>query len=267
METLALLGLVSNLVQFVTFAKELISTSFEIHHSASGISDEILHINNVYGQLSGFSASIKVLSDAGFDSATEIAPAVSVIKQLSLVCASDCSNLLKVTQKLQVNAADKSRWKSFKVALKAIVGQNEMSQMQRRLDATQTTLTLHICTIMRYDGLSAPIYPPFSDVYGANNPLQLLASPMHKRARRPEERKFSASNSTRCPARYFGAVTFAPRTSPASIKVPEQLNDCYGCRCGVPGEGSPRTITLREYNSCRTGNPEKPKFSDSAYPA
>ena len=30
METLALLGLVSNLVQFVTFAKELISTSFEI---------------------------------------------------------------------------------------------------------------------------------------------------------------------------------------------------------------------------------------------
>ena len=160
METLALLGLVSNLVQFVTFAKELTSTSFEIHHSASGISDEILHINNVYGQLSGFSASIKVLSDAGFDSATatEIAPAVSVvIKQLSLVCASDCSNLLKVTQKLQINAADKSRWKSFKVALKAIMGQNEMSQMQRRLDATQTTLTLHICTIMRHDGFSAPI--------------------------------------------------------------------------------------------------------------
>jgi len=149
METLALLGLVSNVVQFVAFAKDLISTSIEVHQSSSGISDDILHVNTVYGQLSGFGAGIKMFVDADFEAQSDIAPALAVMRQLSLVCKVDCSRLLKITEKLQVNANDKSRWKSFKAGLRAIMEQNEISQMEKRLDATQTALTLHICTVLR----------------------------------------------------------------------------------------------------------------------
>jgi hypothetical protein len=146
MEALALVSLVSS----VTFAKELISTTVDIRNSTSGTSDSILSINAVYTKLSGFSAHMKTISDTKILAEGEIAYALSAIKDLSAVCSNDCDNLLRITEKLRVKPEGKTTWKAFKATLRTAMMQNEISQMEERLNRSQATLTLHICAITRF---------------------------------------------------------------------------------------------------------------------
>lgn len=152
MEAIAIVSLVSNVVQFVTFAKDLISTGIEIHQSTSGVSEDTLNINALYGKLCDFSTNIRSITEQRFLADGDIASAVSAIKQLAAICKGDCDRLLNITKKLKIKPEDKTHWKTFKTILRKTMAQGEISQMEEHLTRTQTTLTLHVCTITRFAG-------------------------------------------------------------------------------------------------------------------
>ncbi|KAM7211110.1 hypothetical protein V8F06_013506, partial [Rhypophila decipiens] len=114
MEALALVSLISNVVQSVTFAKYLISTGLDIRNSTSGTSEDVLCINSVYTKLSTFCAHMKSISDTKILADGEIASALSAIKDLSAKCKDDCDSLLRITEKLTLKAEEKTTWKVFK---------------------------------------------------------------------------------------------------------------------------------------------------------
>ncbi|RYP12088.1 hypothetical protein DL767_011483 [Monosporascus sp. MG133] len=59
MEPLAAVGLASNVVQFVQFLSSLIHTAVEIHRSSSGITQDILTLDDLYEQLTDFNAKLE----------------------------------------------------------------------------------------------------------------------------------------------------------------------------------------------------------------
>jgi len=109
MEAIAIVSLVSKVAQFVTFAKDLISTAIEIHQSTSGASEDTLSINVVYGKLRDFSTSIGPISEQSFTADGDNASAVSAIKQLAAICKDDCDRLLSITKKLEIQPQAKTR--------------------------------------------------------------------------------------------------------------------------------------------------------------
>lgn len=59
MDPLTAFGLASNVVSFVSFASDLIKTSFEVYSSASGSGENVLSLDNVYSNLSSLSTKLQ----------------------------------------------------------------------------------------------------------------------------------------------------------------------------------------------------------------
>ncbi|KEZ43037.1 hypothetical protein SAPIO_CDS5114 [Scedosporium apiospermum] len=153
LEALAAVGLAGNVVQFISFASDLISASTEIHGSMSGCSEGVLALDAVYGQLGDLSAGLDATSNSGVHfSARELAKSVATIKNLSRSCKEDCDKLLGIVQKLKTNSGSKSMWKSFRVALKTVWEKKHITQLEERLSKTQVALTLQICAISSRSG-------------------------------------------------------------------------------------------------------------------
>ncbi|KAK4217514.1 hypothetical protein QBC37DRAFT_396671 [Rhypophila decipiens] len=134
MEVLALVSLISNVVQFVTFSKDLISTSLDIRYSTSGTSDDILCINSVYTKLSAFSAKMESISDTKILADGEIACALSAIKDLSAKCRIDCDSLLRITEKLTGNCTLTRRGSSWQAKFQRDFNELQTNSMRLQVD-------------------------------------------------------------------------------------------------------------------------------------
>ncbi|KAF5538132.1 nacht nucleoside triphosphatase [Fusarium napiforme] len=148
MELLAALGLASNVVQFVSFASDLISSSIEIHGSISGCSERVLALDTLYGQLGDLSAALKTCSDSSLNfSSRELAKSVSAIKNMSHSCKEDCDRLLEIVQQLKAKSGSKGVWKSFRTALRTLWEKKRIAGLEDQLNKHQVALTLQICAI------------------------------------------------------------------------------------------------------------------------
>ncbi|KAI0100085.1 hypothetical protein GGR51DRAFT_378842 [Nemania sp. FL0031] len=149
MESLAALGLASNVIQFISFASKLISTSLEIHESLSGCTDDVSILDTVYGRLNKLSAGLRTRSEKGLFDSLEPHENVEAIIDLSRACEADCRKLMTIVKNIKLGAGLKGPklWLSFKAAVKAAIEKNEIIRLEERLSRTQVALTLHICTI------------------------------------------------------------------------------------------------------------------------
>ncbi|KAI0549228.1 hypothetical protein F4679DRAFT_584803 [Xylaria curta] len=151
MDPLTAVGLASNVVQFVEFTSDLIQTAVEIHKSSTGCSADVLTLDSLYRQLSNFndglSSSSKnahgYLNGRGNESSKD----VPSLHTLSLLCKSDCEKLLSVVDTLKKQNGTTKRWLSFRIALKMMWGRDKIESLEKRLNRTQMTMTLYICTI------------------------------------------------------------------------------------------------------------------------
>jgi len=151
LEALAAVGLAGNVVQFVSFASDLISASLEIHGSMSGCSEGVLALDTLYGQLGDLSTGLDACSHSSIHfSARELAASVAAIKKLSLSCKEDCDRLLGIVNQLKASGGSKGIWKSFRIALRTIWEKKHITQLEERLSKTQVALTLQICAISRF---------------------------------------------------------------------------------------------------------------------
>lgn len=152
LDPLTALGLAANVTQFVSFASKLISTSQEIYALRKGCSNQILTLERTYEEVK--SLSQKLGSEVN---AAQLPPglvpsvdSVSGIQDLALLCRHDCIRLLEVVRRLKGKAGPSSRWQSFRIALNTIWSSKEILELEERLNCTQTTLTLQLCTLARY---------------------------------------------------------------------------------------------------------------------
>ena len=148
MDPLSALGLAANVAQFISFTTDLISVSKELHKSASGSTDRILTLEATYDKLKRLSNELKS-SPRAFQP-QEVAKHVDAINGISCSCKVDCDSRLEVVRKLKGEEHRRSRWRSFKIALKTVWRDSEISALEQRLHRTQTTLTLEICAMIRY---------------------------------------------------------------------------------------------------------------------
>ncbi|KAK0616515.1 hypothetical protein B0T14DRAFT_248479 [Immersiella caudata] len=156
MDPVTIIGIAGSVVQFVSFAFQLISKTKDIHESAGRQSKETAKLDTVYNHLLTLSSKLEVSSkrypklelDEDDDlSTTVIAKHVFAINDLSLSCEADCQKLLDIVRKLQSVSASGGKWGSFRAAVATIWKSSELEDLEDRLQKTQTTLTLHICAL------------------------------------------------------------------------------------------------------------------------
>ena len=138
MEALVIVGLVSNVVQFVDFAGELVSKTHEIYSSVDGVSKDHADIEYVAEKTRALAETLK-LSNPSAD---------PELLQLCTECSRIADELLDALTKSQVNGKH-TRFKSARQALRSVWSKEKISKIQRTLSNFRHELNLHICSKLR----------------------------------------------------------------------------------------------------------------------
>lgn len=139
METLAIIGLVGNIVQFVDFGGKLISKSTELYRSSEGALAEHIDIETAINHLVLLNSKLKDVATTTGDGALE---------SLCISCATTADNLLAALDKVKVK--DKQhKWKSIRKALRSVWSKEEIGDLERRLATFREELTFHVVVDLR----------------------------------------------------------------------------------------------------------------------
>jgi hypothetical protein len=166
MEALAALSLAGNVIQFVQFMAELISTGSEIAESAHGASQQAVVLERVYESLSTLSSRLHTGYDEPqlpgplvgrtnhitFHKPTGVQSHVQPLEELSAECHSLCEQLLETVRKLQVKGKSLRRFKSFVAALETVWKSQEIRSLEEKIRRYQEIITLHFFPLLRYVG-------------------------------------------------------------------------------------------------------------------
>jgi hypothetical protein len=139
METLAIIGLVGNIVQFVDFSGKLISKSTELYRSSEGALAEHIDIETATNHLVLLNGKLKDVATTTGDGALE---------SLCISCGTTADNLLAALDKVKVK--DKQhKWKSIRKALRGVWSKEEIEDLERRLATFRKELTFHVVVDLR----------------------------------------------------------------------------------------------------------------------
>lgn len=161
MASIAAFSLASNVLQFVQFTSQLISTGCEIYSSANGASERNIELERVYETLGAFMSSLETQGTTRTISETQAGifiPAqttenlshIRALNDLAKECAQLCHELLETIQKLKVQGGRWRPFKSFKAALEASWDSKKVANLEARLDRFQRVTLFHFFPILRY---------------------------------------------------------------------------------------------------------------------
>ena len=139
METLAVVSLAGNILQFLNFIGATISKTRQIHASTSGNLKE-------HDDLEGITTDLKDLASRLQKSTEQVDP---VLAQLCSSCSEVADELLKSLKYLGVKGKLK-RSESFRKALKALWGKEKLRSLEERLAGFREELLLHVAVDLRY---------------------------------------------------------------------------------------------------------------------
>jgi len=142
MEPLAALGVAAAVVQFVSFATQLIEGAHAIHHSISGQIAENEQLEFVITEMrnqSGRLVSSKPLCDQSNDE--------KAVGRLTTQCATLSNAILDILERVRAKNP-KSKWSSAKAALKGAWGASEKEELQQQLDSCRSQLNLQLTALM-----------------------------------------------------------------------------------------------------------------------
>ncbi|KAF5667262.1 2-hydroxyacylsphingosine 1-beta-galactosyltransferase [Fusarium heterosporum] len=172
MDPLSAFGLAGNIAQFVGFAAKLISITANIHGSSGGAHDEMENIEHVYDKLFEFRSDLQIdlvvepqVTNDGFKNPfPSYQDELRAIQELSASCRRDCNRLLEIVREIQLGKSSKATLKSFRSALKFLMKSDEISQIDKRLQRTQSSLTLQICSLSsKYHSIISQQYQRLQD--------------------------------------------------------------------------------------------------------
>lgn len=143
METLAIIALVGNVLQFVEFSGKLIAKSTELYRSSEGALAENIDLETAASHLVLISTKIQ-------DSATSVND--EALKRLCESCKSTTEELVAALDKVKVDGK-KDRWKSIRKALRSVWSREKIYELDRRLSRIKEELNLHLVVDLRYVGI------------------------------------------------------------------------------------------------------------------
>jgi molecular chaperone GrpE (heat shock protein) len=139
METLATIGLVGNIVQFVDFSGKLISKSSQLYRSGKGALAENVDTETAAKDLVLLNNKLKDAATITGDRALE---------SLCESCNAVADELLAALDKVKVKGKQQ-KWKSIRKALRNVWSKEEIEELERRLAKFRELLNLHVVTDLR----------------------------------------------------------------------------------------------------------------------
>jgi hypothetical protein len=140
MEPLVAISLVGNIVQFVDFSSKLVSKTVEGYRSADGAFVDNANVETVTDDLVALNERVNSNATLGV-----LNPALI---SLCSSCNDVAKELLGALAKLKVQG-DKSKWKSFRKALRSVWSKEEILGIERRLSSFRDEINLHIVVELR----------------------------------------------------------------------------------------------------------------------
>lgn len=140
METLTIIGLVGNIVQFVDFSGKLVSKSAELYRSSEGALAENSDIETAINHLILLNNKLKDTATTTGDSA---------LQNLCKSCSTTADQLLAVLDKVKVKGKQ-DKWKSIRKALRSVWSKEEVEELGRRLERFRGELNLHVTVDLRW---------------------------------------------------------------------------------------------------------------------
>lgn len=105
MDPLTAISLAGNIVQFVTFAASLISTTREVHSSVTGTANDVLVFENTSTDILDLSTKLGASEPVDEDNIVQrnsnFSNHIVAIQSLSKFCQNDCNKLLEILQQLK----------------------------------------------------------------------------------------------------------------------------------------------------------------------
>jgi hypothetical protein len=164
MEALTAVGLASNIVQFIGFAREVVSTNRSISRNADGALVEHLEIDAVAQQLQTLSERLTVRptekkskhSEQDGKPSAPPGPLSKEEQELEQLCGGcravsrlliEKINSLKANTRIPGKAGKK--WVNFRQALKSVLAADEIEDLGTRLDRYQTAINTTLLVNLR----------------------------------------------------------------------------------------------------------------------
>jgi hypothetical protein len=140
METLAAIGLVGNIVQFVDFSEKLVSKSVQLYRSYDGALAENIDIETATNNL-------LILNEKLKDNATIVGDAQ--LQRLCLSCQNAGNELLVTLNKVKVKDRQQV-WESVRKALRSVWSKDKIKGLEQRLTKFKEELNFYIIASLRY---------------------------------------------------------------------------------------------------------------------
>ena len=139
METLAIIGLVSNIVQFVDFSGKLISKSVQLYRSTEGALAENIDIETTTNHLILLNNKLKGDATTTND---------GVLESLCKSCGTVADELLAALENVKVQGKQR-KWESIRKALRTVWSRGDIEELERRLARFREELNLYVVVSLR----------------------------------------------------------------------------------------------------------------------
>ncbi|RSL46999.1 hypothetical protein CEP54_013617 [Fusarium duplospermum] len=141
MEPLAAVALAGNVLQFAEFVGRLFKDTCRIYASASGLTPNDLHIQDICTKLGSFSAQLQ--------SVPSHSSAPSDLRDCIAACKKDCDDLLAIMKVLAVKKGNSQKpWKSFSAALSHRMRVGEIQDLKSRIKDRQQLISLMLSDML-----------------------------------------------------------------------------------------------------------------------
>jgi len=150
MEALAAVGLASNVVQFISFAQDLISTSRQISRNADGALVENLELEAITTNLDRLGS--RLLVSSGYNAADTAED--RELRKLCEGCRHVSGLLIEKLMSLKIESKSSGRagrqWASFRQALSSVLNADEIRDLEQRLDRYQKGINSALLASLRF---------------------------------------------------------------------------------------------------------------------
>lgn len=143
------LSLAATIVQFVDFSSKIVSGAAELYRSAEGSLTNNVELSTIVTDLSAISSGLEV-HDRELSHEYEYSKDERALANLAVQCKDLADKLMDVLDDLSVKGSHK-KWKSVRQALRSVWKENEIRDIQKRLDSFRSQLTLRLVATLRYD--------------------------------------------------------------------------------------------------------------------
>lgn len=147
LDALAALSLASSVIQFVDFTTKLISKGDKIYKSTEGVLDEHVELGAIAENLKRLSKGL-VVSTEPLTRSEPLTPEEWALRKVGLKCQAIAHDFKTALDRLKYTG-DRTRWKSFRQAVKSYWSNEVIEEMLQTLRLAREDLVVHLLVVIK----------------------------------------------------------------------------------------------------------------------